>query len=169
MPHLLLLLSEQMTKIIVQIHRHAQDNEGYTAGEYASGSKHRHIVELILEHAVRAELILGTIARRERTDASQSSRDYLASSVTYKDGQLLDEDGEAVMMGWEAPLMERHAEAICQQASAQKAQGDVHSCTGNAQGVWCPNADGTEVPVGLAMPELQMVPSAGGWSCREPG
>lgn len=43
---------------------HAQDAEGYTAGEYASGSGHRHIVDLLLDWAVRAELILGGWPRR---------------------------------------------------------------------------------------------------------
>ena len=38
---------------------HAQDAEGYTAGVYASGSGHKHIVTLLLDFAVRAELILG--------------------------------------------------------------------------------------------------------------
>lgn len=42
---------------------HTQDNDGYTAGEYASGSGHRDILELLLDWAVRAELILGGYGR----------------------------------------------------------------------------------------------------------
>ncbi|GAB4818430.1 hypothetical protein N2152v2_005476 [Parachlorella kessleri] len=95
---------------------HAQDNEGYTAGEYASGSQHKHIVELLLDWAVRAELILGTVSRREKKAAGlAANRDYLSGTLRYEDGKLIDAEGEAVMMGWEAPLMERHAEIICSQ------------------------------------------------------
>jgi hypothetical protein len=37
----------------------AQDAEGYTAGDYASGGKHRAVVQQLLDWAVKAELILG--------------------------------------------------------------------------------------------------------------
>lgn len=40
---------------------HDQDGEGFTAGEYASGSRHTHIVELLMDWAVRSELILGEL------------------------------------------------------------------------------------------------------------
>ena len=39
---------------------------------------------------------------------------YLAAPVHYQDGKLLDDQGEAVMMQWEAPLMAAHANLICQ-------------------------------------------------------
>ncbi|EFN56565.1 hypothetical protein CHLNCDRAFT_144236 [Chlorella variabilis] len=91
---------------------HAQDSQGYTAGDYASGSRHRAVVQQLLNWAVKAELILGTISRREKKGAAPN-RDYLSSSIRYEDGKLMDEQGEAVMMDWEAPLMERHAAAIC--------------------------------------------------------
>lgn len=39
---------------------HAQDAEGYCAGDYASGSKNRAVLQQLLDWAVRAELILGT-------------------------------------------------------------------------------------------------------------
>lgn len=35
----------------------------------------------------------------------------------YEEGKLIDAEGEAVMMGWEAPLMERHAAIICRQVT----------------------------------------------------
>jgi hypothetical protein len=37
-----------------------------------------------------------------------------------EDGRLMDAQGEAVMMGWEAPLMERHADTICAAVSQRK-------------------------------------------------
>jgi protein arginine N-methyltransferase 2 len=38
--------------------------------------------------------------------------DYLAMKLTYSEGRLLDDEQNGVMMGWEAPLMERHAAVI---------------------------------------------------------
>jgi protein arginine N-methyltransferase 2 len=38
---------------------HAQDEQGHTAGEYASGGGHRGVVRQLLDWAVKAELILG--------------------------------------------------------------------------------------------------------------
>lgn len=38
---------------------HSQDRQGYTAGEYASGSGRREVVRQLLDWAVKAELILG--------------------------------------------------------------------------------------------------------------
>eukprot|EP00842_Homolaphlyctis_polyrhiza_P006931 jgi/Hompol1/827/HPOL_005438-RA len=37
---------------------------------------------------------------------------YLARKLTFSEGRLLDSDGNAVMMGWEAPLMALHAKCI---------------------------------------------------------
>ena len=38
---------------------HAQDREGNTAGEYASGGGHRDVVRLLVDWGVKAELLLG--------------------------------------------------------------------------------------------------------------
>ncbi|PSC75892.1 Arginine N-methyltransferase 2 [Micractinium conductrix] len=91
---------------------HAQDAEGHTAGEYASGSGRRAVVQQLLDWAVRAELLLGTISRRERK-GSIPNRDYLSSCIKYEGDVLLDAEQEGVMMQWEEPLMKRHAEIIC--------------------------------------------------------
>ena len=41
-------------------------------------------------------------------------KDYIEQKLTYtQDGRLLDEDGLAVMMDWEKPIMDRAAEIIC--------------------------------------------------------
>ena len=42
---------------------HAQDKDGHTAGEYASGARQRHILQQLLDWAVRAELLLGELRR----------------------------------------------------------------------------------------------------------
>jgi len=41
-------------------------------------------------------------------------KNYIEQKLTYtQDGRLLDEDGLAVMMDWEKPIMDRAAEIIC--------------------------------------------------------
>ncbi|KAJ3288844.1 hypothetical protein HK104_007924 [Borealophlyctis nickersoniae] len=65
-------------------------------------------------------------ARQEASEASEkdepptdskkpSNATYLASSLTYSSNTLLDADSNAVMMGWEAPLMTLHAAVIAPQ------------------------------------------------------
>ena len=42
------------------------------------------------------------------------SKPYINQKLTYTDdGRLLDEDGNAVMMDWESPIMEKSAEIVC--------------------------------------------------------
>lgn len=90
----------------------AQDKDGCCAGEYASGE----VLHILLDWAVQAELILGTIAHAERKKRPEESRTsnlhYLQSSLRFEEGRIIDADGEAVMMGWEKPLMERHADVL---------------------------------------------------------
>lgn len=50
--------------------------------------------------------------QREALDAE--GEQYLKQRVHFKGGNLLDEQGEAVMMPWEKPLMLAHANLICQ-------------------------------------------------------
>ncbi|KAG2483914.1 hypothetical protein HYH03_017235 [Edaphochlamys debaryana] len=96
----------------------AQDKNGYTAGEYAMGCSQQEAVDLLLDFGTQAELVLGALHRRMTCGSSSSApnSDYLAQKLVYKGEQLLDADGEAVMMGWETPLMLRHAELICPMA-----------------------------------------------------
>lgn len=85
-------------------------------GEYASGSGHKHVVEQLLDFAVRSELLLRAASQTALPAApsSASSTPYLQQRLTFGDGVILDESGEAVMMGWERPLMIRHAAMLCQ-------------------------------------------------------
>ncbi|KAG2425346.1 hypothetical protein HXX76_013760 [Chlamydomonas incerta] len=98
----------------------AQDASGYCAGEYAMGSGQQEAVDMLLDFAVQAELVLGALHRRMQVGSPSSSAaansDYLTQKLVYRGEQLLDAEGEAVMMGWERPLMLRHAEVICPNA-----------------------------------------------------
>ncbi len=114
----------------------AQDKDGHTAGEYATGSGNREAMPVLLDWAVTAELILSSIPENknrigsgdattneeEKEEKPTESEGYLGQKLRYVDGLLLDEDNEAVMMGWEAPLMVHHAEIIC---AAGGGYGDV--------------------------------------------
>lgn len=69
--------------------------------------------ELLLEWACAAEAIL------RRPDAGRDlegeNLDYLKQELRFEgDAKLLDAQGEAVMMDWEAPLMAAHANLLCQ-------------------------------------------------------
>ncbi|KXZ55008.1 hypothetical protein GPECTOR_3g171 [Gonium pectorale] len=101
----------------------AQDRHGYCAGEYAMGNGQQEAVDVLLDFAVQAELVLGALQRRMQVGAPSSAAansDYLQQKLVYRGEQLLDADGEAVMMGWERPLMLRHAELICPGARQQQ-------------------------------------------------
>ncbi|KAL6781116.1 GUM1 [Auxenochlorella protothecoides x Auxenochlorella symbiontica] len=92
---------------------HELDEDGCCAGEYASGSGHVEVVRQLLDWAVRAELVLGAASRRASAAPAPGPQGYLQERATYRDGQLVDAEGEAVMMTWEAPLMREHARILC--------------------------------------------------------
>lgn len=118
----------------------AQDKEGYTAGEYATGNKA--VLQLLLDWAVRAEMILGCISHREKQGKGPVNDEYLKSKIEYRDGKLMDAENEAVMMEWERQLMERHAAIICQSVSTfparKTAQMHHPSCLGCFTQILCP-------------------------------
>jgi protein arginine N-methyltransferase 2 len=119
----------------------AVDRRGRCAGNYATDAEHWDIVNLLVEHGTKAELILGASMRSmkkkippisaqnegddQQSQKSESSKgpvewesstkpDYLERNVRYNaDGTLLlDDDDDAVMMEWERPLMDAHASII---------------------------------------------------------
>ncbi|KAL0314797.1 UNVERIFIED_CONTAM: hypothetical protein Sangu_2324100 [Sesamum angustifolium] len=71
--------------------------------------RHNHFV---LEQGIQAELILGTIARKDSAKGKPNG-DYLEDRVTFSEDKVMDTESKAVMMAWERPLMEAHAKAIC--------------------------------------------------------
>jgi len=77
-------------------------------------------IDVLLEAGVRAELLLGALERATGRDAEVvSSAAYLEQPLRYGEGGdganvLMDDSGQgAVMMQWEQPLMEAHANVIC--------------------------------------------------------
>ncbi|XP_028806931.1 protein arginine N-methyltransferase 2-like [Neltuma alba] len=83
-----------------------------SAGDFAMQEGHQDAFEVLLNAGIQAELILGTIARRESKNAN-IDQDYLEDRVSFSEDKLMDSNSKAVMMAWEKPLMEAHAKAIC--------------------------------------------------------
>ena len=108
----------------------ALDREGRCAGEYAIANSQQRVVDMLVNAGVQAELLLGSLLRKDTKVGSEGCRGigagvvegkekekgYLEQKVEYTlDGEkLLDEDGEAVMMEWEKSLMDIHARVVCQ-------------------------------------------------------
>ena len=112
----------------------AIDRYGKCAGNYASDAGHQNVVDLLVDAGVKAEFILSASHRlqtemqekcNKMKDEKENERpvehepctkpDYLTShNVRYNPDHtsLLDEDGDAVMMEWERPLMKAHASII---------------------------------------------------------
>lgn len=49
----------------------------------------------------------------EHKEDEPVNKEYLASALHFSDDRLLDSENNAVMMGWETPIMERSAAVMC--------------------------------------------------------
>ena len=98
----------------------ALDAGNFAAGDYAAEAGHNMVYERLVNHACNAELILSHITQRPPPNL-----DYLKQKLVFKDDQMLDANGDAVMMGWEGPLMKLHAELMCHGQDGKKTAGDV--------------------------------------------
>lgn len=119
----------------------AVDRYGQCAGNYAAVGEHWDVVNMLVDHGTRAELILSSIQRATYSSSHcESSAPPLASTVsttgatrpvahepstkpnylrqrlTFIDSAILDEERDAVMMEWERPLMEVHAQILTENA-----------------------------------------------------
>lgn len=65
-----------------------------------------------MNSGIQAELVLGTIARKE-SKVGDCNADYLEDRVSFSEDKIMDAESKAVMMAWERPLMEAHAQAVC--------------------------------------------------------
>lgn len=118
----------------------ALDKRGRCAGEYAVDGGHQEIVDMLVQFGCEAELVLGLLEKRQlQEQSSVANENYLKQKLEFQEDKILDEAGEhshcfldsngvfilpldsapdsgdAVMMEWERPLMEAHAELICSQ------------------------------------------------------
>ena len=119
----------------------AVDRNGQCAGNYATDHNHWGVVNLLVDWGVRAELILGAVERETRNLLGYTAPasagigvpssipvehepctkpDYLRQRLQYTpDGNaLLDADHDAVMMEWERPLMQAHAQILMEHSKS---------------------------------------------------
>ncbi|KAL7154977.1 hypothetical protein ABFS83_03G041500 [Erythranthe nasuta] len=83
-----------------------------SAGDFAMDNGHQSAFDILLNAGIQAELVLGTIARKDNAHGNPNE-DYLEDRVTFSEDKVMDKESKAVMMAWEGPLMEAHAKAIC--------------------------------------------------------
>lgn len=103
------------------------DARGRTPGDAAFLSGSQSVFDMLVEfdcNASRTEQQVAakdcgeTMQHGEHVGSSPKRRrreehdGYLKQQLVYKNGELLDAEGNGIMMGWEAPLMQRHAEAL---------------------------------------------------------
>ena len=100
----------------------ALDRQGQCAGNYATDAQHWEVVNLLVDWATRSELILGQLQQQQNIVHSKDSStkpDYLQHPLRYNENgtALLDQDDDAVMMEWERPLMQAHAQVLMEAGS----------------------------------------------------
>ena len=124
----------------------ALDRNGKCAGNYATENEHWEVVNTLVDAGTKAELILGasirlqmqmtsgTVASKnensmeDEMDVSEqpcTKPDYIQANVRYDAANtiLLDNDNDAVMMEWERPLMEAHANFLAGNAARTSDDG----------------------------------------------
>lgn len=93
------------------------DKQEVSAGELALKNDHKDIYEVLVSEGTRAELLIRALKASFGDDDDEEkgapNEDYLQQKLHYDDNKLLDENNDAVMMGWEAPLMVEHAKVMC--------------------------------------------------------
>ncbi|CAO3607694.1 unnamed protein product [Mucor fragilis] len=94
------------------------DKNEVTAGELALKNNHTKVYERLVDEGVRTELLIRALKKAfgddEEDEASKIANEaYLNQKLHYDDNKLMDENDDAVMMGWEGPLMVEHAKVMC--------------------------------------------------------
>jgi len=81
-----------------------QDAFGITAGELAFAAGHQDVFDLLVTSACDRP--------RPSNFSSEHNKAYVKQKLKYEGDVLYDADGKGIMMGWETPLMVRHADLI---------------------------------------------------------
>ncbi|KAL7314657.1 Arginine N-methyltransferase 2 [Mucor circinelloides] len=94
------------------------DKNEVTAGELALKNNHTKVYERLVDEGVRTELLIRALKKAfgddDDDEASKIANEaYLNQKLHYDDNKLMDENDDAVMMGWEGPLMVEHAKVMC--------------------------------------------------------
>ncbi|KAI8912592.1 S-adenosyl-L-methionine-dependent methyltransferase [Gorgonomyces haynaldii] len=93
--------------------------DGKTCGQVALENGHIDLYNQLVEEGVRTEYVLKMLGHGFKDDREETyekpkvvNQEYLQSSLVFKEGKLLDEHKNGVMMGWETPLMAIHTRII---------------------------------------------------------
>ncbi|KAI8369058.1 hypothetical protein BD560DRAFT_397885 [Blakeslea trispora] len=94
------------------------DKEEVTAAELALKNGHKQVYDRLVDEGVRSELLIRALKKAFGDDDEDDARAianeaYLNQKLHYDDNKLMDENNDAVMMGWEGPLMVEHAKVMC--------------------------------------------------------
>lgn len=92
------------------------DEGNYTAGDYAESEGHEEAYNELVQVGIRAEMVLRMLD--PASSQAAANEDYLSQPVEYSGDRLIDAEKNGVMMSWEAPLMEQHANIICSNPKA---------------------------------------------------
>ncbi|KAJ2836922.1 hypothetical protein J3B01_002485 [Coemansia erecta] len=87
------------------------DVGNYTAGDYAENGGHTDAYTELVQAGIRAEMVLRMLNQESKINKA-ANEDYLSQPVEYSGDKLIDAEKNGVMMSWEAPLMELHAQII---------------------------------------------------------
>ncbi|CAO3609300.1 unnamed protein product [Cunninghamella echinulata] len=76
------------------------------------------VYERLADEGVRFELVICAMKKLFNDDSDEQgdvvvNEDYLNQKLHYDDNKLMDANNDAVMMGWEGPLMVEHAKVMC--------------------------------------------------------
>ncbi|KAI8976817.1 S-adenosyl-L-methionine-dependent methyltransferase [Pilobolus umbonatus] len=92
------------------------DKSEVTAGELALKNNHKELYNRLVEEGVRSELLMRALNKLfggGNEESEIANQEYLEQKLHYDDNKLMDENNDAVMMGWEEPLMVEHAKVMC--------------------------------------------------------
>ncbi|GAA5796575.1 arginine N-methyltransferase 2 [Helicostylum pulchrum] len=94
------------------------DKNEVTAGELALKNNHDQVYKVLVDQGVRIELLIRAMKKvfgdeGENEENNIANEVYLSQKLHYDDNKLMDENNDAVMMGWEGPLMVEHAKVMC--------------------------------------------------------
>ncbi|OBZ86680.1 Protein arginine N-methyltransferase 2 [Choanephora cucurbitarum] len=95
------------------------DKAEVTAAELALKNGHKEIYDRLVDEGVRSELLIRALKKAfgDEDDEDEAraiaNEAYLSQKLHYDDNKLMDENNDAVMMGWEGPLMVEHAKVMC--------------------------------------------------------
>ena len=101
----------------------AVDRKGRCAGDHAVAAGDQSVIDQLVNVGVQAELLFAAMSKKNE-DGSLASKlptpkDFLDRNVRYEGDALLDDEDRGVMMQWEEPLMDMHAQYLCE------SKGDV--------------------------------------------